>query len=705
MSDTKNKEMKQENTIKKEYKLKKKKEESKKQINTITLIIILITTIILSYTIITKLKDSQDTFIQTHSSNNKVNPVTDNNKNRRDVEFQDINSNESRKIEINNEIRNEIKNDNQNNTQIPHKNYKYPIGPEEYSETLYVPIDEKVKVYREKVKEMFHFSFDNYMKHAFPKDELKPLSCSGMDTWGKFSLTMIDALDTFAVMGDVKGFEKVLNKVKEINFDIDVTVSVFETTIRVLGGLLSSHLIAEDLGDQITYHGELLALSEALGKKLLPAFDTPTGMPYGSINLVRGVAPTETPITCTATISTCVVEFTWLSILTNDPIYEFTCRRSIHALWSHRSKTGLVGGHIDVFTGIWTEAEFSISGGIDSFYEYLLKGWIGFSDEKEYGEMFLEMYELIHRYLRRSNGWHVNAYMFNGSTSRKVFQSLGAFWPGVKVLAGELIESNVEINLLRQYLKNGSFLPENIHVNNLKRKDGRHNYPLRPELIESLSVLYKATKDKDLLEIAFKQVDRLEKWSRSKCGFANVQDVSSLVLEDKMESFFLSETLKYLYLLFDPENKINKGNYIFNTEAHPFPVVSSTHSKAEKYYSQELNPEWTNNRVINRKNKANKRFEVKKNAPICRISHWQCSNIPKYFRSFESEEEKADGYYNNITNNYRHFVMDKDKMTQLRNGICSYEHWIKACLIGLKSTKEKRNMANAVYKYIKSSQY
>lgn len=203
---------------------------------------------------------------------------------------------------------------------------------------------------------MFHYSYDNYIQHAYPEDELKPISCTGQNTWGNFSLTLIDALDTFAVMNDIEGFESALEKVKKINFNMDINISVFETTIRVLGGLLSSHLIAKDFGNKINYNDELLVLAEDLGQRLLPAFDTPTGMPFGSINLKRGVQPEETPVTCTATIGTCSIEFAWLSILTNNPIYEFTCRRAIHSLWSHRTKMGLIGAHIDVFTGRWTEA-------------------------------------------------------------------------------------------------------------------------------------------------------------------------------------------------------------------------------------------------------------------------------------------------------------------------------------------------------------
>jgi len=566
------------------------------------------------------------------------------------------------------------------------QNYDYPIGPEEYSETDNVPTEEKLRVYRERVYEMFHSSYEGYVKYAYPEDELKPISCTGVNTWGNFSLTLIDALDTFGVMNDIEGFESALEKVKKINFNMDINISVFETTIRVLGGLLSSHIMAKDFGDKITYNDELLTLADDLGQRLLPAFDTPTGMPYGSINLKHGVQPGETTVTCTATIGTCSIEFTWLSILTNNPIYEFTCRRAIHSLWSHRTKKGLIGAHIDVFTGIWTEASFSISGGVDSFYEYLLKAWIGFSDEKEYGEMFLEMYELIHQYLRRVDGWHIYANTYSGTPMMEIFQSLGAYWPGVKILAGELIESNKELYLLADYLKNKSFLPEHIQINDLNGKYYNFfNYPLRPELVESLSVMYKATKDPKLLKVAFKQVDRLRKWCKTSCGYANVRNVFTVEIEDKMESFFLSETLKYLYLLFDPDNKYNK-NYIFSTEAHPFPVVKSNKSQALAYYRKANKNIRKELRKCNKKYDANNNFIIKNKNVTCQIDHWECADFQSFYLTPKKDEELKYNYYKNYLDpNFVHHPVGADTFMDFRKGICSYRHWVEASMMGLET--------------------
>lgn len=89
----------------------------------------------------------------------------------------------------------------------------------------------------------------------------------------------------------------------------------------MIGGILAAHLLAEKAGLDLEpgwpCHGRLLDLAERFASKLLPAFDTPTGMPYGTINLaVGGVPPKETPITCVATIGTLILEFGALSRLT-----------------------------------------------------------------------------------------------------------------------------------------------------------------------------------------------------------------------------------------------------------------------------------------------------------------------------------------------------------------------------------------------------
>ncbi|KAF6027896.1 EDEM2 [Bugula neritina] len=202
--------------------------------------------------------------------------------------------------------------------------------------------------YREKAKRMFYHAYDGYMQYAYPLDELRPITCDGHDTWGSYSLSLIDALDTLIVLGNYSEFRRVVDIIlTKSDFDKDINVSVFETNIRVVGGLLSAHLFSHrgglDLEPGWPCNGPLLRLAESLARRLLPAFDTPTSMPYGTVNLKYGVPVGETPVTCTAGVGTFMVEFGALSRLTGDPIFENVASRAMDALWKARSPIGLVG--------------------------------------------------------------------------------------------------------------------------------------------------------------------------------------------------------------------------------------------------------------------------------------------------------------------------------------------------------------------------
>ncbi len=108
---------------------------------------------------------------------------------------------------------------------------------------------------------MFRTAFDCYMRCAFPMDELDPIACRGRgpdredttnininDVLGGYSLSLVDSLSTLAVMGEKERFQKaVKDVVEQVSFDQEgATVQVFEANIRMLGGLLSAHLLMSD---------------------------------------------------------------------------------------------------------------------------------------------------------------------------------------------------------------------------------------------------------------------------------------------------------------------------------------------------------------------------------------------------------------------------------------------------------------------------
>ncbi|XP_001651175.2 ER degradation-enhancing alpha-mannosidase-like protein 2 [Aedes aegypti] len=443
---------------------------------------------------------------------------------------------------------------------------------------------------REEVRAMFQHAYDGYLRYASKYDELRPLSCDGVDTWGSYSLTLIDALDTLAVMGNYSEFRRVVGLLERKSFDSDINVSVFETNIRIVGGLISAHMMSHKAGVELEpgwpCNGPLLRLAEDVARRLLPAFDTRTGMPYGTVNLKYGVPYGETSVTCTAGIGTFIVEFGALSRLTGDPIYEEVALNALYGLYNHRSSIGLFGNHIDVQTGRWTAQDAGIGAGVDSYYEYLVKGAI-MLNKPDLMHMFNEGRKAIDKYLKRDD-WHVWVSMNKGQVTLPVFQSLEAYWPGVLSLFGD---TSVAMKTLHNYhtvWKQYGFLPEFYNIPNAEAGANRENYPLRPELIESVMYLYRATGDPYLLEVGEDILRSIEYSAKTPCGYATIKNVRDHHKEDRMESFFLAETTKYLYLLFDPDNFIHNdgrvgtvinttygeciidaGGYIFNTEAHP----------------------------------------------------------------------------------------------------------------------------------------
>lgn len=448
---------------------------------------------------------------------------------------------------------------------------------------------EEARQLRDEVREMFYHAFDGYMEHAFPLDELRPLSCEGEDSLGGYALTLIDSLDTLALLGDRERFTASVEWIgKNLQFDINKTVSVFETTIRVLGGLLSAHLIASDYATGMkipSYDNQLLNLAEDLARRLLPAFDTPTGIPFGSVNLLHGVDEHESKITSTAGGGTLILEFGVLSRLTNDPIFEQVTKKAVLGLWARRSKLNLVGAHINVFTGEWTQKDAGIGTSIDSFYEYLLKAYLLFGDE-EYLYIFQESYQAAMHYLF-NDPWYVEVNMDSAAIVWPLFNSLQAFWPGLQVLAGDIDPAVRTHAAFFSVWKRYGFTPEGFNLATLTVQQGQKSYPLRPELIESTYWLYKATRNPRYLDAGRDMVASLQYGTRCPCGYCHISDVEFHGKEDHMESFFLAETVKYLWLLFDlavsPDNLVENGpyKYIFSTEGHLLPATPQISLKRE----------------------------------------------------------------------------------------------------------------------------
>ncbi|KAK5004794.1 hypothetical protein LTR28_008459, partial [Elasticomyces elasticus] len=457
-----------------------------------------------------------------------------------------------------------------------------------YTRSAHGMTNNELSSLRQETRHIFYHGFTSYMDHAFPEDELRPISCTPLtrdranpahievnDVLGNYSLTLVDSLSTLAILAStakskydghdaLTDFKDGVKKIVEMygdgtegraglgkrarGFDLDSKVQVFETTIRGLGGLLSAHLFsAGELpikGYNVTwlelphgregvpwpeqdfvYNGQLLRLAQDLGERLLPAFHTPTGLPYPRVNLRHGIpfydnsplnndaergqcspsqvprGPREITETCSAGAGSLVLEFTTLSRLTGDMRFENLAKRAFWAVWERRSASGLVGAGIDAETGLWVSPYTGIGAGIDSFFEYALKSSVLLSglpyeperSSTDSADAFLQAWQQAHagikHHVYRSSHYQHPHYaqvdLYTGALRAFWIDSLSAYYPGLLTLAGKLDEA-IETHLLYTALwTRYSALPERWSTTTGQVESGLRWWGGRPEFIES----------------------------------------------------------------------------------------------------------------------------------------------------------------------------------------------------------------------------
>ncbi|XP_041816193.1 endoplasmic reticulum mannosyl-oligosaccharide 1,2-alpha-mannosidase isoform X1 [Chelmon rostratus] len=447
----------------------------------------------------------------------------------------------------------------------------------------------------EAVRDAFRHAWKGYKDYAWGHDELKPISKS-FGEWFGLGLTLIDSLDTMWIMGLKEEFAEAKNWVeKELSFNKNVDVNLFETTIRVLGGLLSTYHLT---GDQL-----FLEKAKDLGSRLMPAFKTPSKIPFSDVNIGKGTAhpPRWTSDSTLAEVTSIQLEFRELSRLTQEPQYQEVVNevmKLVHKLPGKQD--GLVPMFINTNSGQFThKGVFTLGARADSYYEYLLKQWIqGGKTEDELLEDYLQAVEGVKKHLVRQTG--PSRLTFVGELSHNRFNPkmdhLVCFLPGTLALGahnglpGDHMDLAVELietcHQMYKQMETG-LSPEIVHFS-LQAGDGRdvvvkpadrHNL-LRPETVESLFYMYRFTKDTKYRDWGWDILQSFNNYTKVPDGgytsINNVRDPVNPGPRDKMESFFLGETLKYLYLLFsDDMELLSLDKYIFNTEAHPVPIWPS----------------------------------------------------------------------------------------------------------------------------------
>ncbi|GAB5362708.1 hypothetical protein AAMO2058_000821200 [Amorphochlora amoebiformis] len=465
----------------------------------------------------------------------------------------------------------------------------------------------------EAVKRAFVHAWGGYERNAFGHDEVRPTTNETNDSWGGFGVTLFDSLDTMLIMGLDEEYNRALRHVEKTSFDKDYDCSFFETAIRYLGGMLGAYALRPN--------PILLEKSRDLGDRLVRGFkDTRLGLPRSVLNLRTGESHNHHwngGYSILSEVGSIQLEFAYLSKITNDPKYYNTARR-IFALYSTKLSPldGLFPVNIDPETGDWGSrgTHITMGGLADSFYEYLLKLYIltGMEDHSVLG-MYNKAVASMTKYLVKETGDGETAFLaeYKGGGYVSEMEHLSCFVPGMLALGSSVFDpilnrnhhrdiplqapekelklesrNHVELadKLLNGCMESYEMMPTGLgpekfkffinHPASSRIKVLESRYILRPETVESIFVMYRVTRDPKYREMGWAIFQAIETHCKVDCCYSGLRDVQSVdgELNNSMQSFFLAETLKYLYLLFSPHEEMAIDKFVWTTEAHPLPI-------------------------------------------------------------------------------------------------------------------------------------
>jgi hypothetical protein len=405
-------------------------------------------------------------------------------------------------------------------------------------------------------------TWNAYTKYAWPHDELMPISKKYHDWYDvSINISPLDAYSTLKVMGFDAEANRIENYVIDsLSFDKDIFVKVFEVDIRILGGLLNIY--------EMTGNRKILQKAQNFADRIVPAFNSPTGLPYYYVNLKTGA--TKGKIVNVAEAGSYLFEFGILSYYTENPKYYQIAKRAAKKIHAMRSKLDLLGRDIDVETAKWTFTQSMVGAYADSFYEYLYKSWLLFRDP-EIKEIWDVSIAAIQKYIAEPNDkmlWYGKVDMNTGKKLNAEVTLWDAYFPALLALSGDLQRAKTSDNTW-DFLWNKYGLIPMIYDYD---KDSIINplYHLNPEAIESAYYLWSYTGDSLYFNRVKKYYEDMKKYCKTEVAYCHIENVITKKQKDEMETYFIAETLKYFYLTFTKETPVNIDDYVFSTEAHPF---------------------------------------------------------------------------------------------------------------------------------------
>ncbi|XP_012945136.1 mannosyl-oligosaccharide 1,2-alpha-mannosidase IA [Aplysia californica] len=453
------------------------------------------------------------------------------------------------------------------------------------------PSDPDAKEKRDKVREMMRHAWSTYVKYGWGANEHKPISrrAHSSSIFGSVGLgaTIVDAVDTLYVMGLDEEYKVARDWIAtSLNFDISADLSVFETNIRFVGGLLSAYALT---GDQV-----FKKKAKEVADKLLPAFNTPTGLPYGLVNFKTGSSRNygwaSGGCSILSEVGSLHLEFDYLSTITKDSTYRDKVMKIRNFLRDADKPSGLYPNYVHPKTGKWGQHHVSMGALGDSYYEYLLKEWlVSNKEDSDAREMYDKAMQAVYdKLLAKSNSGLTYFAEYKSGRLEHKMDHLACFAAGMVGLGAEGSDNK------QKYLNMGEELANTCHESYIRTATGlgpesfrfegsveakaiRQNekyYILRPEVLEGWYYMWRLTKKQKYRDWAWAMLQSLEKHCRTEGGYTGIKDVYQVnpQQDDVQQSFFLAETLKYLYLIFSDDSLLALDKWVLNTEAHPLPV-------------------------------------------------------------------------------------------------------------------------------------
>ena len=407
-----------------------------------------------------------------------------------------------------------------------------------------------------------------YKKYAWGYDVLLPLAKKGYN-WYEESLeiSIFDAYSTLAVMGLKEEAKEIEKYALAKDWNQDVYVQVFEVNIRILGGLLAIY--------DHTQNPKILEKAIDFGDRLLPAFNSPTGIPYHSVNLKTGKTSGDKgrgkgQVVNVAQAATYLFEFGILSYYAKNPKYYQAAKKATKAVFERKSKIGLPGDYINVETGEWTNNWSYLQAGMDSYYEYMFKSNFLFPDS-EIQKMWEFSLDKINQYYAedyQGKRFYACVNMHTGEIVKRSMSLYDAFFPAIQALHGDIENAEKNMATWDWLWDKYGLLPTRY----LYEADSVEyaNSELNPEIIESAYYLHQITGKGQYLKMIDKYWRDMKKCCRNEVAFNAVEDVRTKKAKDYLATYFIAETLKYFYLAVVDKKVFDFNDYVFNTEAHPF---------------------------------------------------------------------------------------------------------------------------------------